>query len=118
MKGNYKIKKCRGQNNSLMKVLNIQDESTKYGNKWVEIDGIKFQSKKEGGYYQFLKAEKLAGRIIDFKMQVPFPIHINNVLICKYYADFVVYYPNGKVNVIDVKGFKTDIYKLKRKMIS
>ena len=117
MKGNYKIKKFRGQKNDLMKVLNIQDESTKYGNKWVEIDGIRFQSKKEGGYYQFLKAEKPAGRIIDFKRQVPFPIHINKILICRYYADFAVYYPNGKVNIIDVKGFKTDVYKLKKKMV-
>ena len=50
-------------------------------------------------------------------MQVPFLMVLNGVKICTYYADFVVYFPSGKVEVIDVKGFKTDVYKLKKKMM-
>ena len=32
-------------------------------------------------------------------------------------ADFVVTYSDGHVEVIDVKGVRTDVYKLKRKML-
>ena len=34
-----------------------------------------------------------------------------------YTADFVVEYADGRVEVIDVKGMRTDVYKLKRKLL-
>jgi len=35
----------------------------------------------------------------------------------RYYADFVVYYPDGSVVVYDAKGVKTDEYLRKKKMM-
>lgn len=42
---------------------------SKYKNKKVEIDGIKFDSKDESLFYLYLKAEKKIGTIKDFELQ-------------------------------------------------
>lgn len=99
------------------KTLNIKGASTKYGNKWCEIDGIKFQSQKEGGYYLYLKSEQKKGRVKSFKLQAPFRCEVNGRLVCKYIADFVVTYADGSKKVIDVKGFRTSLYILKKKLM-
>lgn len=112
-----KIGKLKGVNFRTINVLNVKGNSTKYGNKWCIIDGIKFQSIKEGGYYQFLKSEKQQKKIKDFKRQVTFRLEVNGTLVCRYIADFVVTYNDGSKKVIDVKGFKTDVYKLKKSLM-
>ena len=112
-----KIGKLSGVNFKAMNVLNVKNSTTKYGNKWCIIDGIKFQSIKEGVYYQYLKSEKLQGRVKDFKRQVTFRLEVNGILVCRYIADFVVTYKDGSKKVIDVKGFKTDVYKLKKSLM-
>jgi len=112
-----KIKKFKHQNLKEMVYLNINDDSTKFGNKWVMINGFKFQSIKEGCYYQYLRGEKLLGNVKDFHLQVPFPIIVNSKLICTYIADFVVYYPNGSMQVIDPKGIRTETFKKKKRLL-
>ena len=112
-----KISKLKGVNFRKMNVLGVKNNTTKYGNKWCIIDNIKFQSIKEGGYYQFLKSELAQKKIKSFEMQVTFYLRVNNILICKYIADFVVTNNDGSKTVIDVKGFKTDVYRLKNKMM-
>lgn len=78
-------------------------------------------SKKEANYAQELdflkKANKPGERVMHYEMQVPFQVILNNVKICKYLADFKVFYRDGRVEIIDVKGVRTDIYKLKKKLI-
>ena len=86
---------------------------SKFGNKLAIVDGIEFDSIKEAAYYQFLKKELAAKRIIRFNRQVPFFIELNGKRRT-YYADFVAYYPNNKIKVIDVKGFRTETYKAKK----
>lgn len=41
----------------------------KIAHKKTTIDGIKFDSKMESEYYSYLKAEKKAGKILEFEMQ-------------------------------------------------
>lgn len=60
----------------------------KYGNKKVEIDGIIFDSKKEGHRYRELKLQQQAGLIKDLRWQVEFELKVNEKKICKYKADF------------------------------
>ena len=62
---------------------------TKFRNVKVEIDGHRFDSKREGARYRELKLMEKAGMIRNLKLQVPFPIIVNEELICKYIADFV-----------------------------
>lgn len=90
---------------------------SKYNNKKTIIDGITFDSKAEGEYYKTLLQLKNAGQVSKIELQKPFKIVVNGVLICTYRADFEVHYANGKVEVVDVKGMKTAIYNLKKKLM-
>lgn len=96
---------------------------SKYNNKFTVIDGIKFDSKLEAARYSELKLLEKAKIIKDLRMQVEYeliPAYFKNgkkIPAIKYLADFV-YYDNEKKKVIveDVKGMKTDVYKLKKKI--
>lgn len=78
-----------------------------------ERDGYKFSSKKEGRYYDELKLRVRAGEVLFFLMQVPF--HLPGGVV--YRCDFVEFWSDGNVHVIDVKGFRTPQYKAKKKMV-
>ena len=80
-------------------------------------DGIVFDSKKEMAYYQELKLRKVAKDIKGFEMQVPFVFTLNGKKMFKHIADFIIYYKDGNTEVVDVKGFLTSIYRLKKRII-
>lgn len=98
---------------------------SKYNSKKTIIDGITFDSKKEGRRYIELKKKQEEGEIADLRLQVPFELVPSFTIEIdgkkrkrrniRYIADFV-YYENGQKIVEDVKGRKTDIYKLKKKL--
>lgn len=95
----------------------------KYKNKKVVVDGIEFDSKKETKRYGELKLLEKAGLIKDLELQKTFELQPsfkkNGKTYRKitYIADFY-YYDNHleRYVVEDTKGFKTDIYKIKKKM--
>ena len=86
----------------------------KYSNKKVEIDGYKFDSKKEAAKYKELKLLLRAGQIQELILQPEFILQKSFKLdsvthrAIKYVADFK-YIQGGKIIIIDVKGFKTEI---------
>ena len=80
------------------------------------IDGIRFASLKEGRRYKELKLLEKSGQIQNLELQPRYDLIINSIKIGFYKADFR-YNENGKQVVEDVKGYKTDVYKLKKKMI-
>lgn len=97
----------------------------KYRNKKVTIDGITFDSIKEGKRYQELKLLERANEITELKLQVPFILLDSYVLNgkkrqgIKYIADFAyIDIKTGKYVVEDVKSSatKTQVYKLKKKL--
>lgn len=94
---------------------------SKYGNKVVEYKGEKYQSKKEGLYAQQLdflkKATDPHERVVSWERQVPFLVEVNGQKICKYLADFRVHYADGRTEIVDVKGMRTEVYKLKKKLV-
>ena len=109
---------------------------SKYGNKVVYHQGMKFDSKDERSRYFYLKAMQDRGEISDLRMQVPFEIipavyetqevqlktKVKTVqkLVQKaahYIADFVYTDRNGNQVVEDSKGFRTKEYLLKKKMM-
>ena len=96
---------------------------SKYYSKKVLIDGIKFDSKKEGEYYKKLKILEEKGIIKDLELQKEYILQdkfkLNNKTIRKitYRADFsYISVKDDILHVIDVKGFRTEIYKLKKKL--
>jgi len=94
----------------------------KYNAKPVEFEGFKFDSKKELKRYQELKMLEKAGKIKDLELQPVFLIQEGFYYRGKairqitYRADFEYIDENGNRVVEDVKGFKTDVYKLKKKL--
>lgn len=95
---------------------------TKYGSKKVEFDGIKFDSKMEADFYKHLLELKEQGTVVDFTLQpvfelIPkFVVNGKKRLASKYKADFLVRYVDGSEEIIDVKGFETTDFKLKKKL--
>lgn len=87
--------------------------ANKYLNKKTEVDGIKFDSRKEATRYGYLKIDP---EVSDLQLQVSFPITINGILICRYVADFV-YFRSGVQVVEDVKGVRTAVFILKKKLM-
>jgi hypothetical protein len=90
--------------------------TNKYGNVKIEIDGIIFHSKGEANRYLELKHLMRGGVISRLELQPKFTIAINGYKICDYIADFS-YIENGDRIVEDFKGHRTDVYKLKKKLV-
>lgn len=93
----------------------------KYGNKKTEYKGIIYDSKKEAEYAIELDrrffASKPSDRVVLVERQVRYPIQIRGAEICSYFADFKVSYADGHEEVVDVKGVRTDVYKIKKKLV-
>lgn len=95
--------------------------TNKYYNIPTMIDGLTFDSKKEAARYQELKLLQYAGEIGAILLQPAFPIKVNDVFICSYYADFA--YPvlaTGETVYEDVKSEitrKDKTYRIKRKLV-
>lgn len=81
------------------------------------VDGIIFASKKEAHRYGELKMLERAGIIEGLKLQPKFPIVIESKLVCTYIADFTYIDQMKRVVVEDVKGMKTPVYRLKKKLV-
>jgi len=104
------------------------------------IDGITFDSKREAKRYSELKVLEKAGHITHLELQPEYQITINGAKICKYKADFRYFTVRAENNersynskgewqtptmtgdkegqiVEDVKGFKTPIYRLKKRLV-
>lgn len=89
----------------------------KYNAKKTVVDGITFDSKKEAKRYGELLLLQRAGVISNLQLQVPY-ILINKSKYgraIKYVADFV-YYENKQIVVEDVKGIRTPVYRLKKRL--
>lgn len=96
---------------------------SKYYSKKVIVNNIKFDSKKEANYYLKLKVLERAGIIKDLELQKEYILQdkfkLNNKTIRKitYKADFsYTSASDDKLHIVDVKGFKTEAYKLKKKL--
>lgn len=64
-----------------------------------------------------LKLELRAGIITDLEMQPKFDLIVNGQKVCRYIADFR-YERNGEVIIHDAKGYRTKIYRLKKKLMA
>lgn len=92
----------------------------KYSNiKTITADGIKHDSRKEAKRWVELNLLQRAGEISDLRRQVKYELipKQEGERAVTYIADFVYTDKRtGDIVVEDCKGFKTDVYKLKRKL--
>lgn len=96
----------------------------KYLNIPCKVNGQKFDSRKEANRYKKLTLLERGGKISGLKRQVRYlliPTQYDEdgkclERSCNYVADFV-YFENGQLVVEDTKGIKTDVYRIKKKLM-
>jgi len=99
----------------------------KYGAKPKTVDGIRFASTKEATRYQELKLLEKAGLIRNVVLQPRFvlwawtqePADAEHMppTVGYYNADFMYLTEAGEQVIEDVKGFKTPLYKWKKRHV-
>lgn len=89
----------------------------KFGHKFkakrVDDNGDKFPSTLEWKYFKHLQLLQKSGEVVFFLRQVPF--HIPGGV--KYVVDYQVFYADGSVSFVDVKGFSTETFRIKSKIV-
>ncbi len=96
----------------------LNSKTTKYRNKITIVDGIRFDSKAEARRWEKLRSWYHQGIITKLGRQPKFPFHIHGKLMFTYIADFKYTDIQTGIEIIeDVKGVKTPMYKLKKKII-
>lgn len=96
---------------------------SKYHARRTTVDGITFDSKREADRYLVLKSMEEEGAIEELRRQVryelipAFDVDDSHYRPVFYVADFV-YVEDGKEVVEDVKGMRTDTYRLKAKLFA
>lgn len=95
---------------------------SKYRAKKVEVDGLRFDSKKEAERYGQLKLLERTGDVQTLRVHPSFELKVNDQLICRYIADFSYYEYGSEVMVVeDVKGYKKggawNMFRLKAKLM-
>lgn len=101
--------------------------TSKYGNKKVTEDGYTFDSKAEYQMYRDIKLLVKCHKAMLLGVHLPFiifpeytNIHGKKVKAITYEADFLILdmVDRPKLRVLDCKGAKTDVFKLKEKMFN
>jgi hypothetical protein len=95
----------------------LKTTKNKYNAKSQEYNGEKYDSKGEAGYAQELDWRIKAGEIKSYERQVKIPLIVNGVLICNYYADFIVITKHDAVEIHEYKGMVLPLFQLKWKLL-
>jgi hypothetical protein len=83
-----------------------------------ELNGIMFASKREAARYRDLLWLQEANAIERLECQPSFKIEVKGKPICKYIADFsYIDRRTGEKVYEDVKGVRTRLYRLKKKLV-
>lgn len=96
---------------------------SKYHARKTTVDGITFDSRKEADRYLVLNGMEEDGLIEGLRRQVryelvpAFDVDGRHYRPVYYVADFV-YVKDGKEVVEDVKGMRTDVYRIKSKLFA
>ena len=92
---------------------------SKYGNKKTKAvaGGKAYDSKGEAKYAAHLGARRLAGEISAWDRQVRIDLKVNGYKVCAYIMDFVVHMPDGSIELHEYKGYATDVWRLKWKIL-
>lgn len=96
---------------------------SKYGNVRTELGGITFDSKREAARWADLSLLERLGKIRDLRRQVTFVLIPScegpdgkRLRAVKYIADFT-YRDQRGFHVEDAKGVRTDVYRLKKRLM-
>jgi Protein of unknown function (DUF1064) len=80
-------------------------------------EGLLFDSKREMDIYREYRALIPRGGLVAIERQIRIPLEVNGVKVCTYFADFRLTWDSGSVELVEVKGFETAVWKLKYKLL-
>lgn len=95
----------------------ILKKGNKYGAHTNTYNGTVYHSKKEAGYAQELDLRIKAKDIKRWERQIKCSIDVNGFHICNYFVDFLIHHNNGDKELVEVKGFETDVWRMKRRLL-
>lgn len=87
--------------------------TNKYNAKKTEYNGRYYDSILEANYAAKLDLLKKAGEIKEIIPQYKISIDINETHIANYYMDFKVILPDDKIEMHEVKGMETPLWRMK-----
>ena len=79
---------------------------------------VLYHSKKEAEHAMELDSLLLKKKILGWHGQVDLDLVVNGVHVCKAVVDFVVIHLDGSEEYVEIKGYETDVFKLKRKLVA
>ena len=66
---------------------------------------------------QLANASDPKERVVAWDRQVKFDLRVNGKHITNYFCDFRVYLADGRIEYREVKGFETEVWKLKKALL-
>jgi len=85
----------------------------KFNAKKQNYNGKNYDSQKEANYAMELDWRKKAGEIKKITPQYKLDLTVNGIHIANYFMDFKVELIDGTIEMHEVKGFETDLWRIK-----
>lgn len=76
-----------------------------------------YDSRREAGEAMWLAGLLKQGKIREVKAQHKIPIYVNDKFICNHYVDFYVVLNDGRQKFMEVKGFATEVWRIKKALV-
>ena len=98
---------------SIEEYQKIISKKNKYNAKTQNYTGRKYHSALEANYAAQLDIRKKAKEIKEIIPQYKIDIRVNGIHICNYYMDFKLIMTDHTIEMHEVKGFATDLWRIK-----
>jgi uncharacterized protein YegP (UPF0339 family) len=86
---------------------------SKYGNVSKTFEGRTYDSKREAQHAEELAWRKKAGEIEEIIPQYKIDLRVDDKHFRNYYIDFKVILSDGTIQYHEVKGYETEVWKMK-----
>lgn len=90
-----------------------QKSGNKYHAKSSIYNGYNYASQFEAAYAAELDLRLKAKDIKAWRRQVRIPLEVNGFKICTYIIDFEIEHNDGSLELVETKGFETDVWRFK-----
>lgn len=91
--------------------------TSKFRNVRQTYNGVNFHSKAEAQVAAELDLRVRAGDILGYDRQFKCDLTANGKHIANYYCDFRLHLIDGSYELLEVKGWEGEVYRLKRKLL-
>ena len=110
---NPKERKQKREVLSLEQYRKIISPKNKYNAKKKSFGNRQYHSGLEANYAAQLELRKKANEIKEITPQYKIRIDVEGKHICNYYMDFKLVMADGSIEMHEVKGFETDLWRIK-----